>query len=33
MNLNLPQIKMGADPIIISANEWQGCHQSNHGGK
>jgi len=29
----LPQINMGADPIIISAKERQGCRHSNHGGK
>jgi hypothetical protein len=29
----LPQFHMGADPIIMSAIRWQGCHCSNHGGK
>jgi hypothetical protein len=29
----LPQFHMGADPIIMSAIKWQGCHCSNHGGK
>ena len=29
----LPQFHMGADPIIMSAIWWQGCHCSNHGGK
>lgn len=28
----LPQFHMGADPIIMSAIRWQGCHCSNHGG-
>jgi len=30
---SLPQINMGADPIIKSAKERQGCRHSNHGGK
>ena len=29
----LPQFHMGADPILMSAIRWQGCHCSNHGGK
>jgi hypothetical protein len=28
----LPQFNMGADPIILSAIMWQGCHCSNQGG-
>ena len=28
----LPQFHMGADPILMSAIRWQGCHCSNHGG-
>lgn len=28
----LPQFHMGADPILMSAFRWQGCHYSNHGG-
>ena len=28
----LPQFYMGADPILMSAIRWQGCHCSNHGG-
>ena len=31
--ISLPQINMGADPIIKSAKERQGCRHSNHGGK
>jgi hypothetical protein len=27
-----PQFHMGADPILMSAIWWQGCHFSNHGG-
>ena len=27
-----PQFHMGADPIIMPAIWWQGCHCSNHGG-
>ena len=30
---SLPQINMGADPIIKSAKERQGRRHSNHGGK
>lgn len=30
---NLPQINMGADPILISAKIRQGSRKSNHGGK
>ena len=29
---DLPQLNMGADPILISVNVRQGCRQSNHGG-
>jgi hypothetical protein len=32
-DLTLPQPIMGAEPITISANLWQGSHYSNHGGK
>ena len=30
---SLPQINVGADPIIKSAKERQGSRHSNHGGK
>ena len=33
VNQFLTLIYMGADPIIISAKRWHGCHHSNQGGK
>jgi hypothetical protein len=33
VNQFLTLIHMGADPIIISAKRWHGCHHSNQGGK
>ena len=29
----LTLINLGADPILMSAKRWHGCHHSNQGGK